>query len=80
MHYRASSSKVPSDMPSARLLGLTKAISLCTQQAAAYLNEKLAYILDALGYEVTIREKTDHPGATAPDTKREAITHGGGVP
>ena len=42
--------------------------------------KKLAYILDALGYEVTIREKTDHPGATAPDTKREAITHVGGVP
>ena len=42
--------------------------------------KKLAYILDALGYEVTIREKTDHPGATAPDTKREAITHVGDVP
>ena len=42
--------------------------------------KKLAYILDALGYEVTIREKTGHPGATAPDTKREAITHVGDVP
>ena len=42
--------------------------------------KKLAYILDALGYEVTIREKIDHPGATAPDTKREAITHVGDVP
>ena len=27
--------------------------------------KKLAQILDALGYEVTIREKTDHPGETA---------------
>jgi hypothetical protein len=42
--------------------------------------KKLAHILDTLGYEVIIREKTDHPGATAPDTKREAITHVGDVP
>jgi hypothetical protein len=27
--------------------------------------KKLAQILDAIGYEVTIREKTDHPGETA---------------
>jgi hypothetical protein len=27
--------------------------------------KKLAQILDAIGYEVTLREKTDHPGETA---------------
>ena len=32
--------------------------------------KKLAHILDALGYEVTIREKMDHSGTTAPSGSR----------